>query len=118
MALSDTLRSIRDTFARLRVIESRDIKPIRTAAGTELLIKEPGSGGGGGSSTPEVVQAVVGGGSVLTGFSMIYFANGWNQASTGGGTGYPADLAIGDVITDGEQVMAFLTTATITGDSE
>lgn len=118
MSLNDELTRLHDAIGRNKIIPTPDITPVFTGGGVELILVNRSLPASSSSSSNNAVQAVVGSGSVSAGFAMTYYANGWDQASTGSGTGWPADLAIGDTVDSGEQVMTFITTATTTGDSE
>ena len=78
---------------------------------------------GGGWSQPrsvaqQPVPAVVTSGTTLSGYTVNFYENGFEKASTGTGTCHVLDLAAGDNIPSGERIMAMPITITETGDGE
>ena len=102
-----------------RLVDGPDISWEDTGAGFRPhIINMPTQGSTAEATGSYPIPAVVTGGTTLTGYAVIFYENGFDQASTGTGTCHVLDLAASDIILSGERIMAMPITITETGDGE
>ena len=115
MSLNGMLEDIYNALLKQRVVDSSDIKVIRTGGGTQLQILNPGQQNGGASVASSAIICQITSGTTASGYAINLYANGKDQSVTGTATLQIIDQAFADNLASGEWYYVDPTTITLTG---
>ena len=99
-----------------RLLDSQYIRWENTGAGYRPhILNFPTRESTDSTSVDQPVLAIIASGTVLTGYSCTFYADGYGSPSTGSGTAWVIDLGVADSLTTGSRVMAIPVSVSETG---